>query len=261
MRVAELREQRGDPIGVARTSDADALAVDRGAPVVGLQQAHHHPVPAAVGAAGRIERHPLDDEPDRAVRGDRRRVERVDHELEAMEAEVVEGVAGGRAHQRRAQPLAAPIGCDGHATDVAEAVMVLGLDQHVAHHLAAFVGAGEQPSGAAARGEVAYQLPAVQRPRECSRSGPLPQRVGAIDPRQNAVAVGGLERAQRQLRAVSGVSHATHDASSAGGVGLTPPATRGCPAPHPPPRPSDSGSARRQAGEHEKSTRRIPLFD
>ena len=35
-----------------------------------------------------------------------------------MEAQLVERVADGCAHQRRAQPLAAPPGRDGHAADV-----------------------------------------------------------------------------------------------------------------------------------------------
>ena len=92
--------------------------------------------------------------------------------------------------------------------------MVLGLDQHVADHFAAPVDAGEQPSRAGARGEVANQLPAVQGHANDRASGPLPQRVGAVDPGEEAVAVGGPQRAQCQLAGSGQVGHCDHDASS-----------------------------------------------
>ncbi len=146
VRVTELGQKRGHLVGVARAGDPDALTVGGGSAVVGLEQAHRNSVPATVRAAGRIARHPLDDEPDRAIGGDRRGVERVHGELQAVEAQLVEAAADGRAHECRAQATVALLGRDGHAADVAEAVIGLWLDQHVPHHLAALVDPGVQPT-------------------------------------------------------------------------------------------------------------------
>jgi hypothetical protein len=87
-----------------------------------------------------------------------------------VQPQLVKASADGRAHQRRAQAAATPFRGHGHTADVAEAVVGLGLQQHVPHHLAAAVDGGERSSRGATSDEVAQQLPAIERPRERARA-------------------------------------------------------------------------------------------